>query len=231
MGQAPTRVATEKFPFCNKTSRFGDGASQFEAKSAPLFQAAAAIKRSSFFVGFDVAVDQIGDIIVIFLFFFEEGVVTGVIAKIYIIVHDRCDLLVPGVGVFERNDFSSRFRQFSFFILGHSGPRSGSRRGRRLEGRPAFGAENRISVQIEKLCAAILALELAAEFRFGQFCKSPVVVRGNGQDGQCYRTVGLFARRVAVNPLSGLIARIASLATLRASWRQNAFQRSSSESQ
>jgi hypothetical protein len=203
-----------------------------EGKSAAFFKLATFEKDAlRFFIGLDVAIDQIRDIVVIFLFFLKESVVGGVIAKIHIVIHDRRHLLVSGLGVFERNDLSSCLRQFSFFILGDRNPRSGAGRGRRLEGRPAFGTKDRISVQIEKLRAAILALALAAEFRFGQLWNSPVVGPGNGQDGQWYRTVGLFARRVAVNPLSRLIASPTAKTPPRTRERRDAFQRSSSESQ
>src|SRR5208282_2152353 len=111
---------------------------------------------------------------------FEEGIVGGVVAKIDIVVHYGRHLVVAGVGVLKRHDFRAGFRQFGFLVLGGGGAGGSARQRRRLEGRAAFRAEDGVSVQIEKFRAAILALALAAELRFGQWSKSPVVILRQG---------------------------------------------------
>jgi hypothetical protein len=138
------------------------------AQARPWLQASG-LFGSGFFVGFYIAVDQGRDVVIIFFLFFEECIVGGVVAKIDIVIHHGCNLFIGGVRILKRYDFRAGFRQFGLFILGGGGARGGPGQGGRLEGRSAFGTKNGVFIQIEKFRAAILALALAAELRFGHF--------------------------------------------------------------
>ena len=156
---------------------------------------------SAFFVGLDIAVDQVGDVVTVLFFFFEERVVGDIVVKLDIVVNDGRSLFIGGVSIFQRHEFDAGFRQLRFFVIGDGGAGRSARQSGRNEGRAAFGAENGVSVQIEEFSAAILTLAFAAELRFGQlifpWSRPPVRARTDND----YRTVGLFAHRAAVNPL------------------------------
>ena len=77
---------------------------------------------------------------------------------------------LAGLDVLQGHEFGAGCIDLGFVVLAR--PRSdrrrcGARERRSLERRPAFRAHNRIAVQVVKLRAAIHALALQAEFRFG----------------------------------------------------------------
>ena len=89
---------------------------------------AARFDESGFFVGLDIAVDEGGDVVVVF--FFKKSiirVICGVIAEIDVVVHDSRDLVVGGVCLFQGHNFRASFRQFGFFVIRDGGAGGGAR--------------------------------------------------------------------------------------------------------
>ena len=82
--------------------------------------------------------------------------------EIDIVIDHGGGLFVGGVGILKRNQFDAGFRQLGVLVIGWRRPRAGAGERRRGESGAAFRAEDRISVQVEKFRAAILALTLAA---------------------------------------------------------------------
>ena len=158
---APTRAARQKKPLA-APAVFGGS------------------RCSGFFVGSDIAVDEVGDVVVILLFLFQEWVVRrlfGVLLDIDVVDDRLGGLLLARLDFVERHDLhASRRRELGLLFLGFGGwPRA---RGRALKHGPAFRADDGILVEIKEFGAAILALALGSEFGFGHCDQFPVVEAG-----------------------------------------------------
>ena len=141
-------------------------------------------RRSGFLVGGDIAIDEVGDVVVLLLFFFKEGIIRGVLLGVLLdidVVDHRLGggLLLARLDLVERHDLHAGGRRnlglLFFFSLG-GWPRP--RRGRDLEYGPAFRADNGILVEIKEFGAAVLALMFGSEFGLGQGDLFPVVEDG-----------------------------------------------------
>src|SRR6185437_7302757 len=136
--------------------------------------------RSGFLVGGDIAVDEVADVVVVFLFLLQERilglVVLGVLLDVEVVDGRFGDLLLGRLDLVERDhvDAGGR-RELALLFLrlcGRPRPR------RALKHGPAFRADDRILVEIEEFGAAVLALMFASEFGFGQGDLFPVVEDG-----------------------------------------------------
>ena len=112
-----------------------------------------------------LAVDEIDDVVAVL--FLEEGVVGDF--DLDVIVDDDGDLVGVGVGVLQRHQLCAR-DGVGFVVIGRRRPLRRARQRGRLEDRSALRAGDRILVEIEKSCAAILTLMFIAEF---WFCHGP----------------------------------------------------------
>src|SRR5579863_10417022 len=126
-----------------------------------------ASRRSGFLVGGDIAVDEVADVVVVFL---------GVLLDVEVVDCRFGDLLLGRLDLVERDhvDAGGR-RELGLLLLrlcGRPRPR------RALKHGPAFRADDRILVEIEEFGAAVLALMFASEFGFGQGDLFPVVEDG-----------------------------------------------------
>jgi hypothetical protein len=141
-------------------------------------------RRSGFLVGGDIAIDEVGDVVVVLLFFFKEGIIRGVLLGLLLDINvvDRRlggGLLLARLDLVERHDFHAGGRRNLgvLFFFGFGGwPRP--RRGRDLEHGPAFRADDGIFVEIKEFGAAVLALMFGSEFGLGQGDLFPVVEDG-----------------------------------------------------
>src|SRR5215475_5099891 len=125
-------------------------------------------------VGGDVAVDEVADVVVVFLFLFQERVVrpvvVGVLLDIDVVDRRLSDLLLAALDLVERHGVQVGCRRGLRFLLlrlcGRPYPR------RALKHGPAFRTADRILVEIKEFRAAVLALALGSEFGFCQFLRS-----------------------------------------------------------
>lgn len=110
-----------------------------------------------------VSIDKIDDVVAILLFLLEERIVGDFNSDI--VVDGRGDLVVSGVCVLEGDEFSFGSR-FGILLIGDGGALGRARKRRSLKHCSAFRACDRVSVEIEKSCAAILTLVFIAELWF-----------------------------------------------------------------
>ena len=100
-----------------------------------------------------------------------------VVLDLDIVVDDGGDLLVAGIGLFERDELDARGRLGLVFLLVVLARAARWARGSgALEDGPALRADDRILVQIEEFRAAVLALALGAEFRFRHCLSIPELI-------------------------------------------------------
>src|SRR5271166_1406806 len=128
---------------------------------------------SAFFVRSDVAVDEVADVVVVFLLLFQEAVVFDV---------DFVDrglgrLFVAGLDLVQRHHVNSGRRRELRILLVLLRGRARARR-RSLEDRSAFWADDGILVEIKEFGAAVLTLPFGAEFGFGQ-CDASLKFNGD----------------------------------------------------
>jgi hypothetical protein len=115
------------------------------------------------FVSREIAVDQTGDIVIILFLFLEESIVVLFDLDLDVIIDDSRDLVVGGIGFIQRDELDVGFSVGLFFRRCADTLAPGQSE---LEDRPAFRADDRVLVQIEKFRAALLALMLIAELGF-----------------------------------------------------------------
>ena len=117
-----------------------------------------------FFVAFvaDLAIDEIADLVAILFLLLEKCIVAGFNLDIVV----RRDSVRACIGFLKRNQLRYRPR-LAFILIGRRRAVRRARERRGLNNGPAFRACNGRFVEIEETHAALLALVLVTEFRFG----------------------------------------------------------------
>ena len=129
---------------------------------------------SGLLVVFDVRINEIRDVVAVLFLLLEEGVIGRVVLDFHIVGDNSGVLFLLGRNIIQRHDFGAYGLDVGFVVnRGDCCARGGARRGdNRHEGCAAFGAKDGIAIEIEKFCAAALALALAAEIGFGHLTTS-----------------------------------------------------------
>jgi hypothetical protein len=127
----------------------------------------------------DVAVDQVGDVVRITLFLFQEGFVGRIVLDFDVVIGNDNGLLVTGVGVLQRHQLHIAGIAFGV-IVRHGGAGGRAAQGHGLERGSAFGAHDGVAGHVEEFRATALALALHAEFGFRHWVKTSA----NGLDSR-----------------------------------------------
>jgi hypothetical protein len=121
-------------------------------------------QTSAFFFVPDLAIDEIADLVAILFLLLEKCIVAGF--NLDIVVRRGRDSVRACIGFLKRNRLRYRPR-LAFILIGHRRAVGRARERRGLNNGPAFRACNGRFVEIEETHAALLALVLVTEFRFG----------------------------------------------------------------
>jgi hypothetical protein len=121
-------------------------------------------QTSAFFFVPDLAIDEIADLVAILFLLLEKCTVAGF--NLDIVVRRGRDSVLACIGFLKRNQLRYRPR-LAFILIGHRRAVGRARERRSLNNGPAFRACNGRFVEIEETHAALLALVLVTEFRFG----------------------------------------------------------------
>lgn len=122
-------------------------------------------QTSAFFFVTDLAIDEIADLVAILFLLLEKCIVAGF--NLDIVVRRGRDSVRACIGFLKRNQLRYRPR-LAFILIGDRCAVGRARERRGLNNGPAFRACNGRFVEIEETHAALLALVLVTEFRFGQ---------------------------------------------------------------
>jgi len=126
---------------------------------------------SALFVVFDIAVDQVGHVVVAGILFLQEGVVVvarGIAVVGRIVVGRRIGLGLVGLDFIEGDQLRPLLVRLVLVVVGAARERRGRRAaGDRLIDRAAFRSDCGIAGEVVKLRAAAHALAFQAEFRSG----------------------------------------------------------------
>ena len=111
-----------------------------------------------------------------------------------VVDHRLGGLLLAGLDLVERHDVDAgRRRKLGILFLG-LGCRPRARRRGALKDRAAFRADDRVFVEVEEFCAAVLALALGSEFGFGH-CDQFPGLEGGLQDRPVSRPLPVVSMR------------------------------------
>jgi hypothetical protein len=121
-------------------------------------------QTSAFYFVPDLAIDEIADLVALLFLLLEKCIVAGF--NLDIVVRRGRDRVLACIGFLKRNRLRYRPR-LAFILIGHRRAVGRARERRGLNNGPAFRACNGRFVEIEETHAALLALVLITEFRFG----------------------------------------------------------------
>ena len=121
-------------------------------------------QTSAFFFVPDLAIDEIADLVAILFLLLEKCIVAGF--NLDIVLRRGRDSVRACIGFLKRNQLRYRPR-LAFILIGRRRAVGRARERRGLNNGPAFRACNGRFVEIEETHAALLALVLVTEFRFG----------------------------------------------------------------
>lgn len=141
------------------------------ARGACVFFHRPSVQASAFLIVLNVGTDEIGHVaVILFLFLFKEGVIVvaaDILAQIDVVAGDFL-LDSSGIRLFQRHHINLGRAGSDFIVVLHLRRfRHTTRQLLHLEVRAAFGAGDRVTIEIVEFRAAAEALPFHAEFWLG----------------------------------------------------------------